>query len=90
MENDDVLPPSPANNRHIKLPPFWPINIISWFAMAKRQFINAELWTHTTRQHHDVVAAVAEEEQAAHVAAVPGQSGQGGRANREPCTGSEN
>jgi hypothetical protein len=43
-----------------------------------------ELWTHTARQHHDVVAAIAEEEQAAHVAAVRGQSGQDGRANREP------
>ncbi len=43
-----------------------------------------ELWTHTARQHHDVVAAVADEEQAAHVAAVRGQGGQGGRANKKP------
>ena len=34
--------------------------------------------------------AMAEEERAVHVAAVPGQSGQGSRANREPCVGSEN
>jgi hypothetical protein len=65
MENDNVLPPPPANNWHIKLPCFSIISIISWFAMAK-------------------------EERAAHVAAVPGQSGQGGRANREPCAGPEN
>jgi hypothetical protein len=78
-------PPPPANNQHIKLPSFGPINIISWFAMAERQFVlrgvNDELWTHTVRQHHKVVAAVAEEEQAAHLAALRGQSG---RANREP------
>ncbi len=41
-----------------------------------------ELWTHTARQHHDVVADVADEEQAAHVAAVSGLSGQGGRADQ--------
>jgi hypothetical protein len=91
---DAEPPPPPANNQHIKLLSFWPINIISWFAMADGQFVlrgvNDELWTHTARQHHDVVAAVAEEEQAAHVAAVRGQSGQGGRANREPCAWSEN
>jgi hypothetical protein len=86
MEDAEPPPPPPAaNNQHIKLPSLWPINIISWFAMAERQFVlrgvNDELWTHTARQHHNVVAAVAEEEQAAHVAAVRGQSG---RANREP------
>jgi hypothetical protein len=43
-----------------------------------------ELWTHTAKQHHDVVAAVTDEEQAAHVAAVSGRSGQGGRANEKP------
>jgi hypothetical protein len=43
-----------------------------------------ELWTHTARQHHDVVAAVADEEQAAPVAAVSGRGGQGGRANKKP------
>jgi hypothetical protein len=42
-----------------------------------------ELLTHTARQHHDVLAAVTEDEQAAHIAAVRGQSGQGGRANRK-------
>ncbi len=66
MEDAEPPPLPPlANNQHIKLPCFSPINIISWFAMA-------------------------EEEQAAHVAAVPGQSGQGGQANREPCAWSEN
>jgi hypothetical protein len=39
MENDDVPPPPPANNHHIKLPAFWPNNIISWFAMAEGQFV---------------------------------------------------
>ncbi len=39
MENDDVPPPPPANNQHIKLPSFWPNNIISWFAMAEGQFV---------------------------------------------------
>jgi hypothetical protein len=43
-----------------------------------------ELWTHTARQHHDVVAAVANEEQAAHVPAVSWRSGQGGRAKKKP------
>jgi hypothetical protein len=33
-----------------------------------------ELWTHTARHHHDVMAAVAEEEQAGHIATVCGQS----------------
>jgi hypothetical protein len=207
MENDDVPPPLPANNHHIKLPAFCPNNIICWFAMAEGQFVLRnvndeliryynmltafleatinfvadfvevplpadpytqlrarllvahqltdyqkvefikkmpslgdqkpselfaemlqvcprgqegniffiheflsrlpkdlrlmlsgmdfadrralanradELWTHTARQHHDVVAAVADEEQAIHVAAVSGRSGQGGRANKKP------
>ncbi len=48
--------------------------------------VNDELWTHTARQDHDVAAAVAEEEQAAHVAAVRGQSG---RANRETAAAVE-
>jgi hypothetical protein len=39
MENDNVPPPPPANNHHIKLPAFWPNNIISWFAMAEGQFV---------------------------------------------------
>ncbi|MFN9685584.1 MAG: hypothetical protein ACK583_10035, partial [Cyanobacteriota bacterium] len=39
MENEDVPPPPPANNHHIKLPAFWPNNIISWFAMAEGQFV---------------------------------------------------
>ncbi len=39
MENDDVPPPPPVNNHHIKLPAFWPNNIISWFAMAEGQFV---------------------------------------------------
>ena len=38
-----------------------------------------ELWTHTARQHHDVVAAVAEDDQAAQIAAVRGQSGSGSK-----------
>jgi hypothetical protein len=50
-------------------------------ALADRAY---ELWTHAARQQHDVVAAVADEEQAAHVAAVSGQSGQGGQANKKP------
>jgi hypothetical protein len=33
-----------------------------------------ELWTHTTRQHHDVVVVVAEDDPASHIAAVRGQS----------------
>jgi hypothetical protein len=28
-----------VNNQHIKLPLFWPNNIISWFAMAEGQFV---------------------------------------------------
>ncbi len=32
-------PPPPVNNHHIKLPAFWPNNIISWFAMAEGQFV---------------------------------------------------
>ncbi len=32
-------PPPPVNNHHIKLPAFWPNNIISCFAMAEGQFI---------------------------------------------------
>jgi hypothetical protein len=207
MENDDVPPPPPANNHHIKLPAFWPNNIISWFAMAEGQFVLRnvndeliryynvltalpeatinfvadfveaplpadpytqlrarllaahqltdyqkvefikkmpslgaqkpselfaemlrvcprgqegniffiheflsrlpkdlrlmlsgmdfadrraladradELWTHTAKQHHDVVAAVADDEQSAPVAAVSGRSGQGGRAFKKP------
>jgi hypothetical protein len=207
MENDDVPPPPPANNHHIKLPAFWPNNIISWFAMAEGQFVLRnvndelirhynvltalpeatinfvadfveallpadpytqlrarllavhqltdyqkvefikkmpslgaqkpselfaemlrvcprgqegniffihefmsrlpkdlrlmlsgmdfadrraladradELWTHTARQHHDVVAAVANEEQAAPVVAISGRGGQSGRANKKP------
>ncbi len=43
-----------------------------------------ELWTHTARQHHNVVAAIADEEQSAPVAAVSGRSGQGGRAFKKP------
>jgi hypothetical protein len=43
-----------------------------------------ELWTHTAKQHHDVVAAIADEEQSAPVAAVSGRSGQGGRAFKKP------
>jgi hypothetical protein len=40
MENDDAPPPPPpANNQHIKLPSFWPNNIISCFAMAEGQFV---------------------------------------------------
>jgi hypothetical protein len=39
MENDDLPPPPPVNNHHIKLPAFWPNNIISWFAMAEGQLV---------------------------------------------------
>jgi hypothetical protein len=39
MENENVPPPPPANNQHIKLPSIWCNNIISWFAMAEGQFV---------------------------------------------------
>jgi hypothetical protein len=57
------------------------MDFADWQALADRA---DELSTHTARQHHDVVAAVTEDEQAAHIAAVRGQSCQGSRANRKP------
>jgi hypothetical protein len=41
LTDEEALPP-PQNNQHIKLPNFWPNSIISWFAMAEKQF-NDEL-----------------------------------------------
>ena len=43
-----------------------------------------ELWTNTARQSHDVIAAVADENLATHIAAVRATNGQSSRGNRRP------
>ncbi len=82
MEDQQHEDAPPANNRAVKLPPFWTANPRAWFASARADLFAA----HNSKQAHDVVAAVAavslsdQEGEETTVAAVrPGAGGGGQR-----------